>query len=387
MSAILIKNGLVKTIANGDIENGQVLVVDGKIAAVGAVVEAPADAEVIDAAGCLVTPGLMDAHTHIGLHNEAVRWEGLDINEMSNPVTPEMRAIDGIYPQDEAFRLALEAGVTTAVTGPGSANVVCGTATCIKMCGDTVEEMILRDPVAMKIAFGENPKGVYGQNGRKEPVTRMGVAALLREELAKARRYADDVAAAEQDETKTRPFDFKLEAMLPVMRREIPLKAHAHRADDILTAVRIAQEFGVDLTLDHVTEGHLIVDALVKAGKPVLVGPSLGGKSKHELKEKTFRTPGILHAAGLEVCIITDAPVIPLQHLALCAGLAMKEGLPEDAAWRAITLNPAKVAGVADRVGSLEVGKDADIAIFNDDPLRSIQARAVQVLVNGQKML
>lgn len=387
MGKLMILGGLVKTITGGDIPGGRVLVEDGRIAAVGADLAIPADAEVLHAEDCIVTPGLIDAHTHIGLHNEAVRWEGVDINEYSNPVTPQMRAIDGIYPQDEAFRLAVAGGVTTAVTGPGSANVIGGTAVCIKLCGDTVEDMILRDPVGMKIAFGENPKGCYGQNGRKEPVTRMAIAALLREELAKARRYADEVAEAEADPEKKRPYDAALEAMLPVMRREIPLKAHAHRADDILTAVRIAEEFGVDLTLDHVTEGHLIAQALVKAGKPVLVGPSLGGKSKHELKEKSFATPGILHKAGLEVCIITDAPVIPLQHLPLCAGLAIREGMPEDAAWRAITINPARVAGVADRVGSLEVGKDADIAIFDADPLCSIQARAVQVLIGGVKQL
>lgn len=383
----LIKHAHLKPITAPDLEDADLLIVDGKIAAIGPNLEAPAEAELFDASGCLVTPGLMDAHTHIGLHNEAVRWEGVDINEMSNPITPEMRAIDGIYPQDEAFRLAVEGGVTSAVTGPGSANVIGGTAVAIKLAGSTVEEMILRDPVGMKIAFGENPKGCYGQNGRKEPITRMGVAALLREELAKAQRYKDELDAAEKDASKTPPYDFKLEAMLPVMRHEIPLKAHAHRADDILTAVRIADEFGVDITLDHVTEGHLIVDALVKAGKPVLVGPSLGGKSKHELKEKSFATPGILHKAGLEVCIITDAPVIPLTHLALCAGLAVRAGMPMDAAWRAITINPAKVAGVESRVGSLEVGKDADIAVFNADPLTSIQAKAVQVFINGVKQL
>jgi len=212
------------------------------------------------------------------------------------------------------------------------------------------------------------------------------VASVLRENLMKAKRYAEEIASAEA-EGKTRPWDMKLEALLPVIRKEIPLKAHAHRADDIQTALRVAKEFDVDITLDHVTEGHLITDVLVKAGKPVLVGPSLGSKSKFELKEKSFATPGILYKAGMEVCIITDAPVIPLQHLPLCAGLAVREGLPEDAAWRAITINPAKVAGVDSRVGSLEVGKDADIAIFDENPLKSIQARAVRVLVEGRDVL
>lgn len=383
----LIKNAHIKPITAPDLEKADLLIRDGKIAAIGESLEAPDGCVIFDADGMLVTPGLIDAHTHIGLHGEAVRWEGLDINEMSDPVTPEMRAIDGIYPQDEAFRLALEGGVTTAVTGPGSANVIGGTATAIKLYGDTVDEMILKDPVAMKIAFGENPKGCYGQKGSKEPVTRMAVAALLRETLAKAQRYMEEVDEAEKDPSKKRPFDFRMEAMLPVMRHEIPLKAHAHRADDILTAVRVADEFGVRLTLDHVTEGHLIVDALCKAGKPVLVGPSLGGKTKFELKEKTFSTPGILDEAGLEVCIITDAPVIPLYYLPLCAGLAVRAGMKEESAWKAITINAAKVAGIQDRVGSLEVGKNADIVIFDENPLMSIQAKAVQVFVDGKPVL
>ena len=382
-----IINAHLKPITSPDIPCGELLIDGGKIVAIGEHVDAPANAEVYDAQGRLVTPGLMDAHTHIGLDEEAIRWEGADYNESSSPVTPHMRAIDGINPRDEAFQFALEGGVTSAVTGPGSANVIGGTFAAIKLHGVCVDDMVIRQPVAMKIAFGENPKGCYGQNGRKEPVTRMAVAALLRENLAKAQRYAEDIAAAEKDPTKTRPFDIKLEALLPVIRREIPLKAHAHRADDILTALRVAEEFNVDITLDHVTEGHLIADILVKAGKPVLVGPSLGNKSKFELKEKTFATAGILHKAGLEVCIITDAPVIPLYHLPLCAGLAVRAGLDEDAAWRAITINPAKVAGVDSRVGSLEPGKDADIAVFEGDPLRDIQARAVRVFVNGEAVV
>ena len=376
----------LKPITSPDVPCGQLLVDGGKIVAIGETVDAPAGCEVIDAQGRLVCPGFIDAHTHIGLHEEAVRWEGADYNEMSNPVTPEMRAIDAINPNDEAFEVALRGGVTTAVTGPGSANVIGGTFCAIKLHGDNVDDMILRPAVAMKIAMGENPKGCYGQNGKKLPITRMGVAALLRGTLARAKKYLADIEAAEA-EGKPAPFDFQMEAMLPVIRREIPLKAHAHRADDILTVLRVCREFDVDVTLDHVTEGHLIVDKLVDAGKPVLVGPSLGSKSKFELKEKSFATPGILHEAGLEVCIITDAPVIPLNYLPLCAGLAIREGLDEDAAWRAITINPARVAGVADRVGSLEPGKDADLAIWDGDPLRDIQARTVQVFVDGEAVL
>lgn len=381
-----IINAHLKPITSPDIPCGEMLVDEGKIIAIGEKVDAPEGSEVIDAAGCLVCPGFIDAHTHIGLHEEAVRWEGADYNEMSAPVTPEMRAIDAINPRDEAFRTALAGGVTTACTGPGSANVIGGTFTAIKLHGDNVDDMILREAIAMKIAMGENPKGCYGQQGKKTPVTRMAIAALLRGTLAKAKKYAADIALADA-ENKPRPFDFQMEAMLPVINREIPLKAHAHRADDILTVLRVCKEFDVDVTLDHVTEGHLIVDKLVEAGKSVLVGPSFGSKTKFELKEKSFETPGILANAGLSVCIITDAPVIPLNYLPLCAGLAMREGMTEDAAWRAITINPAQVAGIDERVGSLEAGKDADFAIWSGDPLNDIQARTKMVFVNGQNVL
>ena len=384
---LLIQGGTVKTITGADIPGGQILIDNGKIAAVGTGLPIPEGTEIYDASGCLITPGLMDAHTHIGLDEEAIRWEGADYNETSDPVTPQMQGIDGINPQDEAFRLALAGGVTAAITGPGSANVLGGTFVAIKLAGDVVDEMVLKNPAAMKAAFGENPKGCYGQQGRKAPVTRMGVAALLRETLEKTRRYAEEIEAAEKDPEKKKPYDAKLEAMLPVIRREIPLKVHAHRADDMMTAIRIAEEFNIRMTLDHCTDGHLIADTLAKKGYPVLVGPSLGNKSKFELKNKTFATPGILYKAGLPVCIITDAPVIPLYHLALCAGLAVREGLPEVEAWRAITLNPAKVAGVENRLGSLEPGKDADIAVFTSDPLHDIQARARQVFVNGKPVL
>lgn len=382
---ILIQGGTVKPISSPDIENGQVLIDGDKIVAVGHNLPVPEGAEVVDASGCLVTPGLIDAHCHIGLIGESIGWEGDDVNEIVNPLTPDMRGSDGINPMDESFRLAVEGGVTTAVTGPGSANVMGGTFCALKLHGTCVDEMIIRDPVAMKIAFGENPKNCYGQDG-KAPMTRMGVAALLRSELTKAFRYAKEVDEANADTSKKRPFDPQLEALLPVVRHEIPLKAHAHQADDILTALRIAREFGLDITLDHVTDGQLILPQLIAAGKPVLVGPSLGNKSKFELKNKSFATPGVLDEAGLTVCIITDAPVIPLHYLPLCAGLAVKDGMKEESAWRAITLNPAKVAGVDGRVGSLEPGKDADIVLFDGNPLRDIQATTRKVFINGKAM-
>lgn len=379
---LLIQNAHIKTMAGADIPNGCLLVEDGKIAAVAPEIDAPADAKVIDAQGRLLTPGCVEAHCHIGLDNQSMRWEGMDYNEIVDPLTPQLRAIDSINPQDEAFGLALRGGVTTACTGPGSANVVGGTFAILKLAGKRVDKMVLRSPAAMKCAFGENPKGCYGQGKKQSPMTRMAVAGLLRELLMRTIRYRDDKAAG-----KNPPLDVKLEAMLPVVNREIPIKCHAHRADDILTALRIAKEFDVDITLDHVTEGHLIVNHLVQAGKPVLVGPSFGSKSKQELKEKSFATAGVLDNAGLEVCIITDAPVIPLYYLPLCAGLAVKAGMKEESAWRAITINPAHVIGISDRVGSLEAGKDADIAIFDGNPLKDIQCRTKAVFVNGEEVL
>ena len=382
---LLIRHGRIKPVAGKDFI-GDILINGNRIAALGMHIDAP-EAEVFDAEGLLVTPGFVDAHTHIGVDEEAMRWEGADYNEMSDPITPDMRAVDGINPMDEAFLNAVSAGVTAAMTGPGSANVIGGSFVAIKLRGNDVSDMILKDPAAMKAAFGENPKGCYGQQGHKKPVTRMGVAALLRENLWKAKRYAEEIADAEKDDSKKRPFDPELEALLPVIRKEIPLKCHAHRADDILTVIRIAKEMDINVTLDHCTEGHLIIPQLQKAGWPVLVGPSLGHKSKIELRNKSFKTPGLLEAAGLKVCLITDAPVIPLQYLPLCAGLAVKDGMTEEGAWRAITLNPAQVIGVEHRIGSLEPGKDADIAIFEGNPLRDIQARTRQVFIDGVPQL
>ena len=376
---LLIKNGYVKTMAGPDLEQGCVLIGDdGRIAAVGTGLTAPEGARVIDAAGRLVTPGCVDAHCHIGLFNAAVGWEGHDGNEWSDPVTPHMRAIDSIYPQDETFAQALRGGVTTACTGPGSANVVGGSFAAIKLWGKRVDNMIVKFPLAMKCAFGENPKRVYGQNGRKMPTTRMATAAVLRELLFKSRNYLKA-----KEEGKDPAFDMKLEAMLPVMRKEIPLKAHAHRADDILTSIRIAKEFDVILTLDHCTDGEVIADELAKEGYPAFVGPSFGEKSKIELINKSFTTPAVLHAAGVPISIITDSPVIPQENLPMCAGLAVSAGLPMEEGWRAITINPAVQTGIGDRVGSLEVGKDGDVVIWTADPLTTIGAEAYITVVDG----
>ena len=375
---LLIKNAHIKPMVGAEIENGSILIDGAKIAAIGEEVAAPADAQVIDAGGRLVTPGCVEAHCHVGLHGQCLRWEGADYNESTDPITPQVRAIDSFDTFDGMLKDGIRGGVTTVCAGPGSANVVGGTFVVTKLVGKRIDKMALKVNAAMKCAFGENPKSVYGQN-KKAPKTRMATAALLRELLFKARIYQQ-----EKDGGKEPKFDMKLEAMLPVMRGEIPLKAHAHRADDILTSIRIAKEFGLKLTLDHCTDGALIADELAEEGYPALVGPSFGNKSKPELKNKDYETVGVLHKAGVKVCIITDAPVITIENLPMCAGLAAQAGLPKEEAWKAITINPAEVLGVADRVGSLEVSKDADIVIWTADPLTTIGGQAYMTIVDGK---
>ena len=301
---------------------------------------------------------------------------------MTDPITPHLRAIDAINPRDEAFENALKGGVTTAATGPGSANVIGGTFSVIKLYGDRIDDMIVKETLAMKCAFGENPKRVYNDK-KMMPMTRMGTAAKLRETLAKAVEYRDKKAAAGDDATKLPAYDMKLEAMLPVVNGEIPLKAHAHRADDIFTSIRIAKEFGVKLTLEHCTEGHLIAEHLAKEGYPAIVGPSFGNKSKFELNQKTFDTPGVLHKAGVKVAIMTDSPVIPLEYLPMAAALAHKAGLDEFEALKCITINAAEILGVEDRLGSIELGKDADLVIWNAHPF-DLQAKVTYTIVNGK---
>ena len=372
---ILIKNAYVKTMAGPDLENGCVLIGDdGKITAVGKDLSTPG-AETIDAGGRLVTPGCVESHCHVGCRDLNVT----DINEKSDPLTPHLQAIDSFNPHDEYVSDALRGGVTTICTGPGSTNVVGGSFAAVKTYGVRVDKMIVKHPVAMKCAFGHNPKNAFGNSSKKMPYTRMAIAMLLRDLLTKAEAYR-----AEKDAGNNPKYDAKMEAMLPVMRKEIPLKAHAHRADDILTSIRIAKEFGVKMTLDHCTEGHLIAEELVEEGYPALVGPSFGGKTKMELFNKTFETPGILHNAGMKVCVITDAPVVPIQYLPLCAGLAAAKGLPMEEAWKAITINPAEVMGIADRVGSLEPGKDADVVIWTADPLTTVGAEPFMTFVDGK---
>lgn len=380
---IVIKNGLVKTMAGRDIENGQIIIENGKIKAVGKDLDIPEEAEVIDAVGLMVTPGFVDGHCHIGMWEEGIGFEGEDGNEDTEPITPQLRAIDAINPMDQGFQDAIEGGVTTAVTGPGSANVIGGTFLAMKTYGKRVDDMVIKDPVAMKIAFGENPKRVYEEQ-HKSPVTRMAIAALLRETLYEAKQYKEDLDASVEDPDKKPDFDMKLDALLPVMRKEIPMKAHAHRADDIFTALRIAKEFDVEITLDHCTEGHLIAEELKEAGKPCLIGPTFGSRVKYELRNKSFETPKILFDAGIKIAIITDSNVIPIQHIPMCAGMAVKAGLPEEEAWKSITINPAEIAGIADRVGSIEEGKDADIAIFKGNPLLDVDYETAMTIIDGK---
>ena len=378
---LLIKNAHIKPIVGDEIANGCILTDDcGKIAAIGADLVAPAEAQVIDAQGRLVTPGLVEAHCHIGLHDAGLRWEGADYNEKTtDPVTPQVRAIDSIYPQDEYFGVAMRCGVTTACTGPGSSNVVGGQFAAIKLAGRCVDEMIVKAPAAMKCALGENPKNAFGQ-AKKAPTTRMGAASLLRELLFKAMDYCDA-----KDKGENPKFDMKMEAMLPVMRKEIPLKCHVHRCDDILTAIRIAKEFDVNMTLDHVTDGSQIADLIAASGYPVIVGPALTSKNKPELASKSFATAGKLREGGVQLMsITTDAPVSTLDYLPFCAGMCASEGLPMEEAWKAITINPAKIIGIDERVGSLEVGKDADIAIWTADPLTTIGAKAYMTIIEGK---
>lgn len=376
---ICIKNGNVHNAITPEAVVQDILVENGKIIAMGEALELPADAEVIDATGKEVYPGFVEAHGHIGLDGYGIGYEGMDYNEMNDIACPHLRGIDGVKPMEPTFRKAAEAGVTTVCVGPGSANVLGGTFTTLKTVGNTVDAMLVRDAVAMKCAFGENPKRCYRD---KKDSTRMSTAAILREYLFKAKEYLAKMEAAGDDVFKKPAFDMKLEGLIPVLKKEMPLKAHAHAAEDILTAVRIAKEFDVKLTLEHVTEGHLIVNELAELDLPLAVGPTLTNATKFELRNKSWTTPGILAEAGCQVSIITDSPVIPQEYLPLCAGMAVKAGMDPFKALQAITINPAKHAGIADRVGSLEVGKDADIVITDGCPFE-VSTNVEYVLVNG----
>jgi imidazolonepropionase-like amidohydrolase len=368
---------------NGEAFTGDVLIQDGKIHSLGKNLNVK-DAEEIDLSGKLVFPGFIDAHCHIGMWEDGMGEEGADGNEMTDPITPQLRAIDGLNPFDPCFKEAREAGVTTAVTGPGSANVIGGQFAALKTCGRSVEDMILKDPIAMKAATGENPKTVYAEK-KVTPTTRMAIASLFRETLTDAQEYQKDLDSKSEDKKPDR--DIAMEALLPVLNRELTMKVHAHRADDILTALRLAKEFNIKITIDHCTEGYLITDVLkerlAEQGAGVILGPLLSERSKIELKNLSFKAPRILDEAGIDFAMMTDHPVIPIQFLPVQAGLAVREGLCEETALKSITINAAKIVGIDERVGSLEAGKDADVAVFDAHPF-DYRAHCVLTLINGK---
>lgn len=377
---LCVKNGLIHDAVNREAYQGDILIEDGKIKAIGKELPTEAGTEVIDATGLMVYPGFVEAHCHLGLDNYACGFEGHDYNEMTDILSPQLRGIDSINPMDPTLEMAAQGGVTCVAAGPGSANVLGGTFVAMKTVGKRIDKMVVKNPVAMKCAFGENPKRCYKD---KTSSCRMDIASKLREMLNRARDYMERKELAGEDVSKRPAYDPKLEALIPVLKKEIPLKAHAHRADDIFTAIRVAKECDVDLTLEHVTDGSLIVEELAAENYPVAVGPSFGHATKLELINKSFETPGLLAKAGCQVSIITDSPVIPQQYLALCAGFAVQSGMDEFDALKAITINPAKHIGVADRVGSLEVGKDADIVIADGSPMVST-TKIRKVLIDGK---
>lgn len=378
MNMLLIRNGLIHDLEQKEPYYGDILVKDGKIAAVGT--DLTDDAEVFEAEGKDVYPGMIDAHSHLGVSGTGIGFEGSDYNELGDINSPQVRGIDSVNPFDPAFKTAARAGITTIATGPGSANALGGTWLAIKTTGICVDDMVVRDPVAMKCAFGENPKRCYKDRGN---FARMSTAAHLREMLFKAREYMAKKDLAGDDLSKMPPFDFKMESLLPVMRKEIPLKAHAHQANDILTAVRIAREFDLKMTLEHVTEGHLIADVLAKTDYPMAVGPTFTDASKFELQYKSWTTPGILAAKGCLVSLITDHPFSLEEYLPMYAGLAVKAGMDPYEALKAITINPAKHLGIEDRVGSIKAGKDADIMVY-EGPLFAADTSPKAVFINGE---
>ena len=384
--SMLIIHANIHTMAGTDIKNGCVRTDDGVISEISSeLLKAKPGEDVIDAAGNDLYPGFVDAHTHLGMWEDGLTFEGDDGNEDTDPITPQIRAIDAINPLDHCFSEALAAGVTTVVTGPGSANPIGGQLAAIKTYGRCIDDMLVKAPVAMKMALGENPKSVYhGKN--LAPVTRMGTASLIREQLFKTQRYMDEVERAKEDEDFDEPeYDIKCESLIPVLKGEVEVHFHAHRADDIFTAIRIAKEFHLNYVIIHGTEGHLIAENLKKENARVLSGPFLCDRSKPELKNLTPACPGILAKNGVLTAIITDHPVIPLQYLPTCAGLAVREGMNPEEALRAITINPAKICGIDNRVGSIEVGKDADLLLFSEDPL-AMTAKPKMVFAAGKRV-
>ncbi|RZU60701.1 amidohydrolase [Zhihengliuella halotolerans] len=377
MSSFSIVNAHVLPIEGAPFD-GTVVVEDGKITAAGPDIEPVG--EVIDAAGQWLLPGLIDAHVHLGMHPEGEVGSTADVNEATDPVTAAVRAIDAVDPFDPGFDDALAGGVTTVNVNPGSGNPIGGLAVAMHTHGRRIDEMVLRSPSGLKSALGENPKRIYGEK-KQTPSTRLGTAMVIRQAFIEAQNY---LTKQESDGAGER--DPKLEALAMVLRREIPWRQHAHRADDIATALRIADEFGYDLVLDHGTEAHVLADVLAERGTPVLIGPLFTTKSKVELRARSLANPGKLAAAGVEISIITDHPVVPIDFLVHQATLSVKEGLDPVTALRALTINPARVLGLAERIGSIEVGKDADLVLWSGDPLDVMQ-RATRVFIGGKTVM
>jgi imidazolonepropionase-like amidohydrolase len=379
---LAIVGGRVVPVAGPPVEDGVVLVADGRIQAVGRDLRVPEGAERVDAAGKVVLPGLVDAHTHLGVHEEAEGWAGQDTNEMTDPVTPQVRALDAINPADLGFADAVAGGVLTVNVNPGSGNPIGGQSAAIRSAGRTVDEMLLRAPSGLKSALGENPKRVYGDR-KQLPSTRLGTAAVIRDALVKARNYLDKLGRGDDGEPPER--DLRWEALGLVLAGDIPWRQHCHRADDIATALRLADEFGYRLVIDHGTEAVLLADRLAERGVPVLIGPLLTSRSKVELRNRSLANPGRLAAAGVELGIITDHPVVPIHLLHVQAALAVREGLDPAAALRAVTLTPARVLGLDDRLGSLEPGKDATLCVWSGDPLDA-RSRVEVAWIEGRQV-
>ena len=378
---LLLKNAKILTMAGKDYDRGDILIKDSKIVKVAEKIE-EASAKVIDLSGKIVIPGIIDAHCHVGMWEDGMDFEGADGNEECEPLTPELLAIDGVNPFDRAFIEARNAGVTTVVTGPGSSNVIGGQFVALKTVGTSIDEMIIKQPVALKVAFGENPKRVFSEE-KKSPMTRMATAAMLRLTLTEAQEYKKSIERAKKKEEDPPEKDFKKEAVLPVVTGELLVKAHAHRADDILTAIRIAKEFNLKLSIEHCTEGYLIPEHVKKSGAKVILGPLLTERAKIELKNLTFAAPRIMAEAGIPFAIMTDHPVIPVQHILISVALAVKDGLDEKTALESVTINAAKCCELEDRIGSIEAGKDADIAVFDGSPLE-LSSRVKLVLIDGK---
>jgi imidazolonepropionase-like amidohydrolase len=384
-NSIAIMGGRVVPVEGDPIDGGAVLLTDGKIAAVaGPGYSPPPGAGIVDAAGKWVLPGFIDAHAHLGVYEEGEGWAGRDTNEVTGPVQAQVRALDAINPAEEGFRDAISGGVLAVNINPGSGNPIGGQTVAVRCWGRTVDDMVLKEPAGLKSALGENPKRVYGEK-KEAPSTRLGTAAVIRSAFVEAGNYLAKLENQSSERGRVTDRDLKLEALGRVLRREIPWRQHCHRADDIATAMRLAAEFGYDLVIDHGTEAYLLADKIAAAGIPVVIGPLFTSRSKVELRNRSLANPGRLAAAGVTIAITTDHPVVPVHFLIHQATLAVKEGLDPVEALRAVTINPARIIGVADRLGSLSVGKDADLVIWSGDPL-DVMSRAEVAYIGGREV-